>query len=781
MAYGEAAPLYRERGWAGVLPVVGKHEHLPEGFTGYTGRWPDGDDVDGWVATRAADNVAIRVPSDVLGLDVDAYDGRRGLETLAFWEGDEQCGSLPPTWMSSARTDGSGVRLYRVPAGLPWRSDLGPGSNVEVIRFAHRYFVAWPSVHPLIGRKYEWYDPTGALRDDGPPIPQELPLLPDRWVAALQKRQQLRADGGSHRDDDVDVLDHEGERVDPRLLLLEGAPAGEQQAELFRYLCSLRARGAHEQEMITLGIAVIQQFDNARADDPWTVEHVMELVRRVRDTYGPGLAAEPLTDAQRDFVRRLGTDDAPRAEELLEHRPTENASDTGNAELFVRTFGNDLRYVPRVGWYRWDERRWVPDDDNRVLDLTGLVPDLLRGLHPEDRAWHRWATTSEAAGRREALLRLAAAHPAVVTSVDSFDRDPYVLALENGTLDLRTGELRPARREDRCSQLAAVRYDPAVPCPRWAEHVWRFSGFDLEVYRFIQRALGYSLTGSISEKAFFFLVGESQSGKNALVEPVMRLMGSYATVADKSLLAGQEQHPTILADLRGKRLVFIDELPDQRALNVERLKMLTGGTRLKARKMRQDFFEFDNHLKLWLTANEEPPVRDDSAGAWERMKPIDCNLVIPKAERDPEFSARVVAEEGPGVLGWLLEGLAAWRALGDLAAPDRVDRNAAEYRTEEQHLARWIDERLADVRATDPLAFVSNAQLVMNWRWWADEEGLSRGALERVSATTIKRRLKRLGFEDSSGYTSGKKCRGVLGIRINTSETHAEGGGASVL
>lgn len=763
--YAAAAELYRARGWAGVLPVVGKSSHLPAGFTGYAGRWPTDAEVAGWVAERGGDNLALRVPGDVIGIDVDAYDGRRGLETLTWWESDEQCGPLSPTWTSTSRSDGSGIRLFRVPGGRTWKHELERGGNVDVIQLTHRYFVAWPSVHPDTSRAYRWHDESGAERA-GPPAPADLAELPDRWAAALRRDERMRPDGGSHGEEDEPALDHEGERVSPDRLLLEGAPAGEQQAELFRYLCSLRARGAHEQEMITLGIAVTQRFENARPDEPWTIDDVIGLVRRVRGSYAPGRSVPELTETQREFARRLAAGDAPRAEEILEHRPAENATDTGNAELFVRVFGGDLRYVPKLGWLHWDSRRWARDEGNRALDLTGRLPDLLRETHGDDRAWIRWAHTSEAAARREAVLRLAAAHPSVVASADGFDADPDLLVVRNGTLDLRSGELRESRRGDLCTQLAEVSHDPAATSSNWETAVRAITGYDNAAYRYVQRALGYSLTGHVTERKFFFLHGDGFNGKNTLVEPVMKLLGTYAVQSNAKLFGGGGEHDTIVASLLGRRLVFVDELPDRRGMNVERLKNLTGSAQIRAHFMRQDEFTFTNQVKLWLTCNGDPPITDDSRAVWDRMHRITCPTRFGESGLPliRGYGELLYRDEAPGILNWLIDGLRAYRSEG-LNPPAAVLDAVEEYRSEEQHLERWVTETLSRVDAPDPeMYFLSNASLRGSWELWAAANGVPKTYRDGVTPHRLGHVLRRRGFARHVAKRGGLTVRGWRGI-----------------
>lgn len=771
MPYGEAAPLYRERGWAGVLPIVGKKYGLPVGFTGYVERWPTDSEIAEWIEARGNDNLTLRLPGDVISIDVDAYDGRAGLQTLE--NAEQQLGGLPATWISTSRDDGSGQRLYRVPAGEEWLSQLG--DNVEIVRCHHRHCVTWPSIHPETSRQYIWYRPDHTVSTE-PPTPTELTDLPQAWIDHLRAgRAEHRApDGDMHGSEDAIITDFTGNRIDPHLLLSVGVQPGEQNERLFSYLCSLRARNAHRDEMLVLGMQAVQQMATGEGRDPWTQEDVVEIVDRVRDTYGPGHSRDELTPAQREFIRRFSSGETPRAEEILEAPAIPNASETGNALRFAGLYEDEVRYAgDEKKWYHWDGRRWAEALDAEMLRLTEAIPPQIRFENQGDGPWGRWALRSESIAVRTATLRAATARPELLLLSEQLDANPNLLVLDNGTLDLTLGApelFRPARQEDLCTQLAAVSYDPEATCERWHEHVWLVSRGDPQVYNYLRRALGYSLTGHISERSFFFLLGNGHNGKNALVEPVVSLLGTYGATGTAELLAsGSREHPTIVADLRGKRLVFVDELPDRRTLNVERLKSLTGTAQLKARLMGKDYFTFDNQLKLWLTCNGEPPIPDDSEGVWDRMQLVNCRAKFGEGgrERIRDYGKLLYHEEAPGILRWLLTGLREWQQLEELAPPAGVREAVREYRGEEQHVIRWIAQAL--VRATDPTPeenFISFIELMTNWRAWAGFNGIPKSYVEAVTPTRLGRVLTDYGFNKYQLRASGVVVSGRKGVRF---------------
>lgn len=759
--YADAARIYRELGWRGVMPVdlSDRTGHVPVGFTGHGGGDPDDDQVARWIETHGDRNLGIRVPDDVLGIDVDVYDGKRGDETIAYVAHQLDVGELPPTWTSTARgaDQPSRIYLYRVPSGRRWRSDLGGRSGVEVIQRGHRWARVWPSQNPKLngrGDGYRWYRPDGTP-SDRPPRPDELTVLSPSWLdvfrddSAVTTPTRDRA-GGDHRHDDGPVVDLDGQPVDPDIVL-QGLPIGSQQIELFRYMCSLRARNLRRSEMILLGMCALQRLENDPTREPWTQEHVHELVDRVRREYGPGGAAQ-LSPAERALAERLRT----ATFSVDEPVPTEeSATDMGNSLRFARLFRDRVRYAADIQrWYVWDGRRWAPDRTNRILDLTKHVIDDVRRQAFTDDAhrdeWLSWAQRSEALQRRTAIIGGAVAEPDLVVLSDVLDTDPDLLVVRNGTVDLRTGELRESRPEDLNSHLAEVEYDADATAERWRGHVDMVTAGSADLARYLARAVGYSLTGDVGARSFFFLEGDGSNGKNAFVEPVIQLLGSYAQTTTTALLTGDDQqHPTIMADLLGSRLVFVDESRQGRKLNVERVKALTGSKKVKARFMRRDFFEFDAQFKLWIAGNGRPTVDDPSDGVWTRLHRVVCHGKVDPARRVDRFGDVLYREEASGILNWALAGLLDWRR-GGLAVPDAVVADVQEYRDEEDYDGQFVDEWL--VVTDDPADRLVVDDVYTVYRYWAERAGLARGDVRNKAH--LGRQLKRLGVE-----TGGKPVK----------------------
>jgi putative DNA primase/helicase len=777
--YAQAARVYRELGWPSALPVVGKKFGLPPDFTGGHLNWPTDEQTAQWVDTRGADNVVLRLPDNVLGIDVDAHDGGSGLETIENWEMHVGV-PLPPTWSSTSRLDGTRIMFYRVPEGLLWKSNFGKNSYVDIIRMTHRYAVVWPSIHPEVGRRYEWYAPGShpgiGTPAEGPPRPDDLAALPREWVAALQLGTASAAGASrpgerDYSSDPEPELEHDGQRVDVEALFRDGIAIGEQQSMLFAYMCSMRARHFRRAEMINAGMFLLQLMENADGRPPWTPEDVVALVDRVRRDYpagpsgvvqvGPGGTA--WAERMRQALERGGDVGALPADAPL-------TTDLGNSIRMVAVLGDRIRYaVDEQRWYVWDGRRWAPDGRNRVLDLTKVVINTIRedGAASEGEDRQRllnWARDSENITRRRAMIAGAESEPSLVVNVDQFDANPDLLVVRNGTLDLRTGELRQSSREDLCSRLAEVDYDPDARCERWLGHISLLCDGDPALAAYLRRAVGYSLTGDVGARSFFFLEGTGSNGKNAFIEPIMMMLGSYAQTATTALLTGgDEQHPTILADLLGARLVFVDETRQGKALNVERVKALTGSKRVKARRMKQDFFEFDAQFKLWIAGNGQPTVRDPSDGVWNRMNRVVCHGKVAPQQRIDRFGDLLYAEEASGILNWALEGLKDYRQVG-LGVPESVRRDVQEYRDEEDYTGQFVDDCV--VKTGDPGDFVGNAELYGRYQLWALQRGI-RGQ-DLLNGVRLSRELVAHGLTRHKDpvRVNGVKVRGFHGLRL---------------
>jgi P4 family phage/plasmid primase-like protien len=402
-------------------------------------------------------------------------------------------------------------------------------------------------------------------------------------------------------------------------------------------------------------------------------------------------------------------------------------TDLGNAERLVRAHGLDLRYCHRWGtWLVYDGQRWRTDETDEVARRakTTVRAIAFEAAVAADERSRRdlmsHARRSEAESRLRALVALAESEPGIPITPDEIDRDPWLLNVANGTIDLRTGELRPHRREDWLTKLTPIDYDPAAGCPTWLAFLDRVMAGRAELVDYWQRVLGYALTGDVGEQVLFFLHGAGSNGKTTLLNVVLALVGDYGKQAPPDLLLakrGDGNHPTEIADLLGARVVTTVEVEDGRRLAESLVKQLTGGDRLKARFMRQDFFEFDARFKLFLAANHRPVIRGTDHAIWRRVRLIPFDVTIPPAERDRTLPEKLRAEL-PGILAWAVQGCLAWQREG-LGLPDAVASATQSYRAEMDTLADFLAERCV---LTETATATSKA-LFAAYRAWCEETG----------------------------------------------------------
>jgi putative DNA primase/helicase len=427
-------------------------------------------------------------------------------------------------------------------------------------------------------------------------------------------------------------------------------------------------------------------------------------------------------------------------------------ADDALARRFTEQYGNDLRYTAAWGrWSLWDGTCWRPDESLYVIDLARtLCRTAARAEKPQA------ALRISSAQTIAAVERLARADRRHAATVDQWNSDPWLLNTPGGVVDLRTGKLRPATREDYMTKITAV--VPGGSCPLWLLFLARITGGSEELQRFLQRMCGYALTGATHEDALFFLYGIGANGKSKFLSAISGLMGDYAKTAPiESFLASKsEHHPTDLAGLQGARLVTAIETEDGRRWAESKIKALTGGDRIAARFMRQDYFEFTPQFKLVIAGNHKPGLRTVDEAMRRRLNLVPFTVTIPVAERDLELGEKLRKEWG-GILQWMIEGCLAWQAEG-LNAPKAVSEATARYLAGEDVLARWIEER-CELQAA---RWTPGAELFNDFRQWGVANGEFVGSQKQFSQNL-----------ESRGFTPKptRAARGFLGIALVTDVT----------
>ena len=688
----EAALRYANPGFK-VFPLYGKIPLTPHGHKDAT---VDAGTIRRWWNTWPDANVGIR-PDGFFVVDEDPRHG--GDATLATFEGEH--GKLPET--PTQRTGGGGRHfLFKLPSELEglgrFPKELGPGLD---LKFSNGYIVVDPSIHPDTGVAYEWI------------IPLELGIAdPPRWLVDLIVNKA--GDGGESK--------RTGTRIVPSPP--ESIPDGRRNDALLSLAGTMRRRGMSEQ-----AIASALREENALKCKPPLPEGEIATIARSVCTYEPESSAPP------------------------------NPTDYGNSQRLVVRFGEEFRYVSEWNcWLIWDGSRWVKDRSGAV---ERFAKETIRAMYEEVSAISdaearkvagRWAMRSESKERIKAMVELAKSEPGIPVTPEDLDCDGWLLNVDNGTLDLRTGKLKAHQRKDLITKLAPVTYEPGTESPTFRKFIERI--LPSEALRtFVKRAVGYSLTGNASERAFLILHGSGKNGKSTLLEAIQAMLGDYAmtTPVETLLLKPAGGIPNDIARLKGARFVSASENERGRKLAEALVKAMTGKDTISARFMRGEFFDFRPTHKLWLATNHKPEIAGTDPAIWDRIKLVPFDVRIPEDEQDKHLDEKLESEHS-GILAWAVEGCLEWQSDG-LTEPDEVRAATEGYKAEMDPLARFIEECCvlrADLRA-------STRDLVNAYRAWAWENGE-----QEVTWKEVTSRFKNYGCEPSRTKTE----RGWAGIGL---------------
>jgi putative DNA primase/helicase len=438
------------------------------------------------------------------------------------------------------------------------------------------------------------------------------------------------------------------------------------------------------------------------------------------------------------------TEDNPlhvRDEDLGDPLPGEPKTELGYARRLVDVYGGRLRYVPAWRrWLLWDGQRWAHDSTGQAQRwmksiARRITADAIAMTGGTERnAAMNLARRAESSAGVSGALTLAGTEQEIVVTPDDLDADPFLLNCRNGTLDLHTGELRPHRPADLLTKMTGAAYDPSAAGAAFAGFLERVQP-DAGMRAYLARLTGLSLEGRVTAHILPIHCGTGANGKSTFVDAVMAALGDYADAADPELLTARDfaAHPTGTADLFGLRLAILHESDRGRRLAEATVKRLTGGDRIKARRMREDFWHFTPSHTFAMLTNHKPDISGTDEGVWRRVRLIPWDVVVPEEERDEHLGDRL-ALELDYVLGWLVSGYRDWCARG-LDEPQQVTAATDAYRAESDALTRFIDQRCL----TGPHFRVRSSELFAAWLKWCANEGEDAGTQTKFSTDLVNR------------------------------------------
>jgi putative DNA primase/helicase len=354
-----------------------------------------------------------------------------------------------------------------------------------------------------------------------------------------------------------------------------------------------------------------------------------------------------------------------------------------------------------------------------------------------------------------AVERLAEADRRHAATTSQWDADPWLLNTPTGTVDLRTGEIHQHRRDEYITKITVA--GPGGDCSRWLQFLDRITGGDRELQSFLQRMIGYALTGSTREHALFFLYGPGSNGKSVFLSTISGLLADYAKTAPASSFTASttEQHPTDLAGLRGARLVTAIETEDGAGWAESKIKSVTGGDKIAVRFMRGNFFEFQPEFKLFIAGNHKPGLRSVDEAIRRRLHFIPFTVTIPEHDRDRSLGEKLRLEY-PGILTWAIQGCLAWQRDG-LKPPIAVCNATADYLASEDTIGRWLEECCA----IDQGGWTSAGTLFTTYQAWCKKTGEREGSMKRFTQQLETRGFERARTRHAKGF-NGITLRGNL-------------------
>lgn len=538
----------------------------------------------------------------------------------------------------------------------------------------------------------------------------------------------------------------------------------------YKTVCKLMDLGLDDEQAMTL----LLEWNQA-CQPPWTEKELRAKVRsarRSRQNQGPKMLLEgyqsPPAPAGNGGTQKPPGGAAPKPPGP-NTGPNEDKwreggyprTDLGNAEAFRDLWGHRVRHVAAWGtWLLWTGRRWETSETSRS-QIGHMVNQTIRFRRaqaedaPDQKAEFKHCYASESAGSRKATLDQATTLPGLGVSTAQLDGNPWLLNVANGVIDLKSGQLRPHDPDSLLTQYLDVEFKPDAPCPTWTRFLHDIFLGQQDLIAYLQRAVGYALTGSVREQCMFILHGSGSNGKSTLVETLTALFQEYSKTTPPStfMASRNDSIPNDLAALKGARLVTMQETGDGKKLDEALIKRCTGGDTIQARFLHQEWFEFKPSFKLWLSTNHKPRIDGTDHGIWRRLRLLPFDRRFEDDEKDPGMADKLLCEL-PGILAWAVEGCLAWQ-LGGLQEPEAVLMATEEYRGDMDVFGFFLD----DCCQVGPDYSETVSALYSAYKRWCDRTGH-----KACSQTLFGRRLSDRGF--NCEVIGKARTRARVGLRL---------------
>lgn len=431
-------------------------------------------------------------------------------------------------------------------------------------------------------------------------------------------------------------------------------------------------------------------------------------------------------------------------------------TDVGNAKRFRDTYGGKVKFVSGWGWLVYNGNFW--GKRNNVLNFAEKIAISIRpdsSLEESDEnASHlmRWSKASQSHPRLSAMVRLARNYKGILYSPDSFDANPWLLNCKNGTLDLYKDELYPHKPEDLITKYIPINYTQTKNCPLWFSFLDRIFEGNQVLIEYLQKSVGYTLTGLTKEQVLFILYGKGNNGKTTFLETLRFILNDYSAQADFNtfLERKSEGARNDLARLAGKRFVTATEIGRGKKMAEEVVKQITGGDKVTARFLYKEYFEYAPQFKIFMATNNKPVIRGTDLGIWRRIRLIPFSVIIAENERDYELSEKL-KDESEGILAWAVEGCRKWKVEG-LGNPPGIMDASKEYRAEMDKLGAFIEDCCVIQEGTYELF----GKLYSEYLSWCNNK-----EVKTLSEKAFGFALKERGFE------KGRKNQGAIRKGIN--------------